>query len=200
MKYPEQKRALNVDVIFESGNKDAYYAVQGVQLVLKKIEEFPELRALAVLFKKLLHIKQLNVPYFGILPIKSLMTNILGGMGSYVLVLILYAFLNTSPVYESSAHSFLEFLKYYGTEFDSNSMLVSEGGIETVRIDGMLLESQVALYVADPFRPELNAAANVLRFREIQSYFKKLFETLMKIKEEYNHSTTQGDILPKMFG
>ncbi len=108
-------------------------------------------------------------------------------MSSYVHVLMLQAFLNSAPVCPTTGHYFVEILKYYGTIFDPNAMVVSEGMIMDMLVPVVdpagLAESQampllLLLYVADPFRPEWNAAASVTRFTEIRECFRKTYEKL----------------------
>ncbi len=63
------RKTIKVDLIFETLFEDeypaAFYAVQSVALISQKIAEFPSLKPLTVLFKKLLYRNQLNAPFFG---------------------------------------------------------------------------------------------------------------------------------------
>jgi len=105
-------------------------------------------------------------------------------MSSYVLSLLISAFLSTitAESHKSVGHAFIDFLKYYGTIYDPNTMMISQDIISCMPIEQISSEMHNILYVSDPFRPEWNAAASVTRFCEIQDCFRQVYEKLIEIE------------------
>ena len=94
-------------------------------------------------------------------------------MSSYILILLLTTFLNNCPNFPTIADYFLEVLKFYGSVFDPNYLLVMPG-------KGICYKSEMLqgseLVVFDMFLPEVNAAANVTQFESIRALFARTYE------------------------
>ncbi len=101
-------------------------------------------------------------------------------MSSFTLLLMLSAFLRSSPNYLSAGHSLLAALHYYGHVFDPAQMAVVNDCIVLFRPDATLPGEMAALYVAHPFRPEVNVAYNVTRFEEIRACFRTAYARLIE--------------------
>lgn len=67
--------------------------------------DFPTLKPIVLVLKKILLVHNLNQPY-------------LGGLNSYSLVLMTSAFLNHCAGVESMSKNLREILNYYGSYFD----------------------------------------------------------------------------------
>ncbi len=107
-------------------------------------------------------------------------------MNSYTLVLMISAFLNSAPTSSPTlAHRFVSALRYFADDFDPRIMSVVQNCIVVAPPLGPVQEYvRNALVVEDPFRPEVNAAANVTRFDEIQDCFRGTYQRLMRMQAE----------------
>ena len=125
---------------------------------------------------------------------RNLNISYLGGMNSYTLTLIVSAFLTTKPEISCPAQCLMETLKFIGTEFDSNNMII-------VGDDVVEVKDAFNLYVEDPFRPGVNVARNVRRFKEIKEVIGNCYDTLISSYKEWGeiegkHNT--GNTLNKL--
>lgn len=114
-------------------------------------------------------------------------------MNSYVLLLMISAFLNTCPSLPSAAHYLIEVLRYYGNEFNSEEMSVIGGKIALVKFF-----SSIGLEVVDPFLYDTNAAASVTKFEEIRLLFRNNYEKLISLSKDFKITNNDNSILQKI--
>ena len=93
-----------------------------------------------------------------------------------------------SPPMPTLGHYFLRVLEYFGKLFDQSRMAVMNNCI--VQIEA----SPDVLFVADPFRPDVNAAGNVTKFAEIQTCFGGCYDSLVKIYQLWENDNTGSSI------
>jgi len=94
-------------------------------------------------------------------------------MGSYVIVIMLSAFLNILPELPNVGYCLIEALKYFGTVFSPEGLAIADGRRIMVKHD-----PTPDLEVYDVFLPDVNAAANLTQFREIQKVFARSYNIL----------------------
>ncbi len=97
-------------------------------------------------------------------------------MSSYVLILMLSAFLSPFSAFPTVGHSFIEALRYYGKGFNTTYLAIADG--QRIMYKGGLVPTS-ELVVLDIFLPEINAAANVTMFECIRSMFSKAYDSLL---------------------
>ncbi len=148
-----------------------YYGLQCTGLATTLTRRHVYLRETVILLKKLLHSRGLNQSYQG-------------GMSSFTLTLMVSAFLSVSPEFPSAAHCFLAVLQYFGKIFDPLNMAVVQ---DCIVLAPGCSTCEGAPLVADPFRPELNAARNVVRFGEVAALMREVHDRLMCLYEEWDH-------------
>lgn len=128
-------RFLKIDITFDSDyhNENAevlpHMGIQCCNFIKERMEQYPmgliECQVLAL--KKFLALRELNSPYHG--KIISFI-NIVGGLSSYAVILLLLAFLNSDPLQILTPEApswalippsriFLQFLNYYGNLFNT---------------------------------------------------------------------------------
>ena len=76
----EETRVLNIDITLDEPKKDGeqeHLGLQCCKYIKQKIEEYPNLKILALIFKKFLSLKNLNKPFSGGLSSYSLIQMIL---------------------------------------------------------------------------------------------------------------------------
>jgi len=69
IKYSGNQKNLKMDLIFDTQIENysaTFYAVQSVELIIRKVNLFSYLKTIIILAKRLLYHYQLNIPYFGI--------------------------------------------------------------------------------------------------------------------------------------
>ncbi len=118
----------------------------------------------------------------------------LGGLGSFPLVLMVAAFLQSVQHNgeKDEAQLFLQFLNYFGQLFNNEEMAVREDGMEMCEWKEEALEQGLLtdLFVQDPFRKGVNVASSVTRFGEIKECFSAVCEKLMELNAgAYQYST-----------
>ena len=96
-------------------------------------------------------------------------------MSSYVIVLMVSAFLSTPSKVITLGRSFMETLRYYGKEFDASYLMIIEGR-KIVR--KMFPSPELMIY--DIFSPDTNAASSVTLFDNIREVIGKAYDTLCK--------------------
>ena len=169
-------KKLHVDITFEiSGdNLPAPHPVLSADLVKFRCSQLCYLKPMTLLLKKLLKSSGLNNPF-------------IGDISSYVLNLMVSAFLQMCRNSPSPAECFMELLRYYGKEFKNEQMMIVQGDYV------MIMPVQVMsgrLVVTDPFRPGVNTAINVTRFDRVQECMNSMWEKLQKVKEEWKSGNT----------
>lgn len=167
-------RKMKVDITFETEVvPDVGYSMLSTELVKKLCKENASLAGIVILFKKLLHRRGLDKSFFG-------------GISSYVLTILAAAFLRSSPE-KAIRKCFMGMLEYYGKIFDSRKVAVVGGLL--VPIEG----GQGNLFVSDPYRPYMNIAYSVTRFKEIQSCFAECHDVIIRKRKhwiyEYNKNS-----------
>lgn len=131
------------------------------------MEDLPYLGHLVFLLKRLLRTNELNISFYG-------------GLSSYCLTLMVTAFLRMRSPLPTPGEYFLDFLRYYWEDFDSSKMEIVNGeGISYFDIPYVSNQP----FIMDIFQTEVNAAANVTRFNEIQDLFKKAYKKIISIKD-----------------
>lgn len=178
---------MKVDVTFDnSANGElssVWYGIKFVEWLKVEADLSPYLRPLVILLKKLVALHGYNIPFHG-------------GISSYVLTLMVSAFLRTFPATPSIGQAFTDILVYYGAIFDPGRTMVYMG---RAILDVGAVRKQSDVLVTDPFRPEFNAAATLTQFAEIQQLLlashRYLIETLMSEEE-----IEKGEILKGIYG
>jgi len=178
----EMKVDITIDDSTESMHSYVLYGIFFTNWVIQKLKEFTHLKALVLLLKKLLSMHGLNIPYHG-------------GISSYVLTLMLTAFLYTCPQLHTPAQYFLEILRYYGQEFKSSQMAIIQG--QYILIPREMI-SNCGLMVVDLYMPENNAAASVTKFEEVRELLSNTYEKINKLAETYDPKQTSFSILDKI--
>jgi hypothetical protein len=111
----------------------------------------------------------------------------IGGVGSYTLLLLVSGYLNMCPQHETAAHCLLDVMRYYGHIFDHTCTMVTTDCIvmlpNSQPLDYSCTGYSSRLYVSDPLKPEFNAAANVTRFADIRSCLAAAYDSLIKVYE-----------------
>ena len=114
-------------------------------------------------------------------------------MGSYILLQMLSAFMNTlRPDPPSIGDYFLQVLKYYGTIYQWERMSIFQG--ELIGFDRKF-EGE-GLEVLDYYFPNTNSAANVTKYEEIRMLFKNSYDKLIALS---NNFTKNASILKDLF-
>jgi len=151
---------------------DIGYGIESTELVKKLCQETTNLVATVILFKKLLHKHELDKPFFG-------------GINSYILIMMAMAYLKSTNE-AAIRKSFIGMLEYYGKIFDPREVAIIGGFLVLVgnKFGG--------LYISDPYRPYINIAHNVTRFKEIQACFVKCHEELMLKRKNWFHEYIEG--------
>ena len=132
-----------------------------------------------ILLKRLLSFHGYNIPYYG-------------GISSYVLTLMITAFLNSCPALPSVGDYFIEILRYFGQEFQSDQMAIIRGQYILIPNEAMYT---CGLIVMDPYWPDVNAAAKVTQFEQIRELFSNTYERINKLAEEYNPKAAKESLL-----
>lgn len=88
------------------------------------------------------------------------------------------AFFNTCPPLPTIGHVFLELLRYYGYVFQNEQMVIAEGEYIVPYSEASTLSD--SLRVMELFQPNVNAAANVVKFGEIRALFIKVYEAVQR--------------------
>lgn len=108
----EEMRFLGIDITFEDSSQSQQFSYTRVNHGISCINQtkqlcmdFPTLKPIVLVLKKILLVHNLNQPY-------------LGGLNSYSLVLMTSAFLNHCAGVESMSKNLREILNYYGSYFD----------------------------------------------------------------------------------
>jgi hypothetical protein len=154
------------------------------------------LTVLVLLLKKLLIINELNISFYGILK-WQIYRKLLGGLCSYVLILMVAAFLRICPDCTSIGHSFLEILRYYSNDFDYETMFIDRG--EVIVLMSSEYQKLDNLFVVDPFRVGVNSARNLTRFNEIKELFNKSYMKIKDCIEKYESGEQIANILDKIY-
>jgi len=109
------------------------------------------------------------------------------------------AFLRMCPQLPSVGECFIEILRYYGQEFNSEKMMIMQGDyvmLMPVRIcAGVGMGRWPGLITTDPFRLGVNAAASVTRFTELQRCFMKTWAKVTMMKDRYDNGAVLDEII-----
>lgn len=160
-------RQLHVDVTIVNYGDDSLptpHPILCAKWINQLARSSPHFKPITLMLKKLVKSKSLDKPF-------------IGDSSSYVISLMVSAFINSSEEFYSLAECFKRILEYYGEEFDSTRMMIVRG--ECIML--MPIEGQEGrLVVTDPFKPWVNAAHNVTRFTKLQECLRN---TLKLIRE-----------------
>ena len=191
-------KELSVDVsISDTFDDFSHLGLLQSNFVREKLEEYPVLRPVCLMLKKLLVKYDLNDPYTG-------------GLGSFSIFVMLYAALyfertNSNILFQSEntykARLFAYFLSYYGEWFnvESHTLFFPDKSVPIVvpKISSGLDSSfKKTLWVYDPTNSKNNTTQKAFRIEEIQKLFKL---TKDKITNDYaeilKHKSTKSKIL-----
>lgn len=137
--------------------------------VIQKMQFKPVLQPITLLAKRLLYNHNLNVLFHGIFMLT------IGGMSSYTLILLISAFLNVCPQFQTVGEYFMAFLQYYGWTFEYSRLAIAEGELFIYK-DAEWDE----LLVIDLFKPDTNAAGGVTKFEEIRQLMQTTYKEIQK--------------------
>eukprot|EP00831_Metopus_contortus_P029334 TRINITY_DN24145_c0_g1_i3.p2 TRINITY_DN24145_c0_g1~~TRINITY_DN24145_c0_g1_i3.p2 ORF type:complete len:189 (-),score=44.19 TRINITY_DN24145_c0_g1_i3:198-764(-) len=147
----------------------------------KRKQKFKLFESLVILLKKLLLNHGLNIAF-------------LGGLNSYLVTIIVSAFLSICPhTFTSPSRCLVEALRYYAYEFDPMHMFIDRG--EAIVLFPEDFEPTEEVIILDPNRTTDNAAHNVKRFGEIQTLFALTFNGIMDTIIKYEAGEEVGSIL-----
>ena len=192
-------KELSVDIsISDSFDESSHLGLLQSNFVKEKLQEYPVLRPVWLMLKKLLVKYDLNDPYTG-------------GLGSFSIFVMLYAALyfertNSNILFQSEntykARLFAYFLSYYGEWFnvESHTLFFPDKQVPIVVpkiISGFDASSfKKTLCVYDPTNSKNNTTQKAFRIEEIQKLFKS---TKDKITNDYaeilRHKSTKSKIL-----
>ena len=160
---------MKVDITFESWiNPEVFYGIQSSTLIQQLCYEEQNLKGIVIVLKNILHMCHLDKPYFG-------------GINSYMMVMLVAAFLRSNRSY-NICDCFMKMLKYYGKDFDTKRSAIIGGYIvPVINVSGVLI-------ISDQFRPGINIAQSASRFSEIQIYFSKIYDKLIELKRNWDFS------------
>eukprot|EP00826_Nyctotherus_ovalis_P057740 TRINITY_DN7902_c0_g1_i6.p6 TRINITY_DN7902_c0_g1~~TRINITY_DN7902_c0_g1_i6.p6 ORF type:complete len:153 (-),score=31.35 TRINITY_DN7902_c0_g1_i6:109-567(-) len=150
-------------------------SLSGTQYVISKSAEYPILRPVCVVLKRLLKARGLNRPFTG-------------GMGSFVLTVMAIAFLRLGNAYASPSKCLAAFLSYYASVFNPKTMAIVDG-----RITYTYGNENERLLISNPLQQKINIAYNVTRFEEIRKCFLDVHAKITK----GDCKTTLDDLLEK---
>lgn len=175
LKIIEKQTQIPMDITFNI--IDGYQAVNPIKQLMKK---YPPLKPLALVIKAFLRERKLNETYKG-------------GVGSFLLVILVVAFLQferkelEDDFYKKTLGELLIlFFKFYGSDFNYTDLGISVIG------DGMFIQKpsgHMGLYVENPQNAEQNLASGARRFTEIVKTFNNAYDLL-----RYS-SATIGEII-----
>jgi len=161
----EVTKQLKVDIIIQHYEDNILaHPIICAWWTSRYVREMPYFQAIVLVLKKLVKAKGLNKPF-------------VGDPSSYIISLMVSAFLNTTRKFASVSECFEELLRFYGYEFNSMKSMIVRGEFITLMPIEILKGRLVA---TDPFKPWLNAAYNVTRFKEFQECLR---DTLDRIKQ-----------------
>jgi DNA polymerase sigma len=178
---------LAVDIsMWDSFNGVEHQGIKAANFVESNLNQFPILRSVCLMLKKLLVSKSLNDPYTG-------------GLGSYSLFLMLYAayFLEKAGKYDwfhsdltHPARLFTWFLTYFGEyfDYDSQAIIFVPNGIPlsltkaSCGLESTNQTDRAVLCVIDPLNPKNNTTQKAFNIMSIRKLFS---ETKQKIFREY---------------
>jgi len=179
-------KKFHVDVTFDMSTENSYlpapYPILCADLIKYRINENAYLKPMTIMLKKLLKSSGLN-------------NSFLGDISSYGLNFMVSAFLRMCPNSPTKGECFMELLHYYGAVFKSSEMMIVNGDYV------MLMPVQVqkdCLVITDPFKPGINAAANVTRFGKLQECVKNVWEKLKELRKDWESGLKNEDEIKKI--
>lgn len=171
MGYKLDRKKFKVDITFETTLEESTtIGIQCVQLIKDKIQTLPLLKPLTILFKKLLSIHHLNIPYHG-------------GMSSFVLLFMISAYFHTWPTIPNEGYALHCLLYFFGNVFNGRETAIVN---DTFKPIPKIYFNGPCLFVSDPFRDSVNVAINVTMFDQIQECFRKTYNKLVEIHDNFN--------------
>jgi len=141
-------------------------SINSTNYVMGKSIEYPMLRPVCIVLKELLKLHDLNKPFTG-------------GISSFVVIIMILAFLKLSPVHTSPSKCLMALLCYYGSVFDYKTMIIANEEISFV-----YGSANDKLTIFHPLQPEINIAYNVTRFEEIRKCFMEGYRKIVRNEEE----------------
>lgn len=164
----EVQRELRVDVVVQSREDRTAVAhpVMSAWWIARHVRDVPHFQPVVLVLKRLVKAKGLDRPFAG-------------DPSSYILSLMVSAFLNTEEKCASVSECFEELARYYGHEFDSTKMMIVRGEYIALMPIGIL---EGRLVATDPFKPWLNAAYSVSRFKTFQQCLRDTLELIRRGK------------------
>lgn len=169
----DSMRHLGIDITFEDCSKQSYMAPYRINhgiSCISSIQELcinqPTLKPIVLVLKKILQLHNLNQPY-------------LGGLNSYSLVIMTYAYLRWFGT-PSTSKNLRELLNYYGNFFNPSKTIVSTNGLNSDQSHQCLPDP---VTVIDPLNEKNNITRSSFRIRDIQQIFKEGYNMLINNEE-----------------
>ena len=182
IKILESYSNINIDISFNTD--DGCKAVPVLQDI---IEKFPHFKYLVFVMKTFLKIRGLNETYTG-------------GVGSFLLLLMVFAYLQYEykerDYYISNltlSEALLGFLEFYGSKFNHERLSISVAG-EGCFLDKSLVEGAGEFSLLNPLDPTIDIGKSAHRIHKVFRAFEKAKENLMYVKDQH------CSLLQKFFG
>ena len=166
-------RELSVDISISNSIDGSHHVLKQNNFVREKLEEFPVLRPVCLILKKLLVTNGFNDPYTG-------------GLGSFGLFIMLYAALyfelmNTDVNFQNETTDkgrlFVYFLSMYGESLDIEKKMIFffNDGMPMVidKLTKSFFGSNKLLCVYDPTNIKNNITSKAFRIQEIQKFLRE---------------------------
>ena len=173
IKVVSKKEHISTDISFTSYSYNwslSHYGLQSVRLVNSFLCETPKLLPLTLILKEFLYEKGLNMPFNG-------------GLSSYCLTIMIKTFLtiHDRTGTKSTGEALVDFLRYYGLEFDYATTGIStlRGGVH-YRLGAPYHCSGfgAAFVIEDPFNATNNISAGTFCITQIKAAFAEAYRQL----------------------
>jgi len=172
IKLQDKKHGVNVDISFNRTN-----GVYCVKLVKELLQKYPEMRPLLIVLKCFLKSRQLNEPYHG-------------GVGSFLLTMMLCAFLQRQyklgeTDYMDLGKHLVDFFEFYGAKFNYEDVGIS------IREEGFFFRKEDRgwqqyddkgrgrLCLENPQDPEVDIGGSAYNIKRVQRAFQHAYDTLV---------------------
>ena len=169
---------ISVDISINSANDKQLELIQNI------LKDYPQIKPLIKIIKKLLQIKEMNNPYKG-------------GMSSYCLFLLLYSYIKLynkkeNIIFNNDYGSLLiGFLYYYITYIDFKSTIIAPH-----QINPFIIKSQLDSIptIIEPITKQ-NAGKTIFKIFDVINIFYQIYKDIFLLMEEKNSNVIYELIL-----
>jgi hypothetical protein len=148
--------------------RDSHEGIRNTQIMKEMFEDEPNLKVVALVFKELLRIYELNKPFRG-------------GIGSYVLVILVHNLLKMRevPINEDYFGQIIEVCTFMTERFEPYATLIASGGT-----GGVAVNPKQELNLVDPRSKGLLNTAKLRQINEIVQLFNQFKLLLTRIQND----------------